>query len=1050
MKYRLGLDVGTNSIGWAAVELDAENTPSDVIDMGVRIFSDGREPAANGRVGDSLAVARRQARGARRNRDRKNARVKHVIALLVEFGLISENKAERKDIYKINPYFARSEAASKEVDKNTLARAILQISKRRGYKSNRKGGEDEKEAKQTLQKIGLLQEYLDKHNKTLGQFLYEKLQKGDHIRFRGEESIKIDGDEIFIYPSRKMYKDELNQFKKTQSLLTEEQWEQIIEVIISQRPLKKQEVGHCEFEEDEERADKSLPISHLFRIVSEIENLRYSLDGVTYELDDAEKDLLIDTLRKQKSIAFSKIKTLLNISKAAAFNLESESRNKLSGSSTDVDIFNKFKEFSLDWFEIGHTVQNDIVQTILDGETDEKIFKELKELNNTQELGLTEELIKSCSKMSFPTGKVNLSVKAMLKLTGLMMQKHIMSWEAATEIYGSHSNFNHENDEVLSELPYYGEILKKYTVAIRKAGVTNPDEVEFGRITNPTVHVALNQIRVLVNALIKRFGNPTEIHVELTRDLKNGRKAIAEINKIIAANKKNNDAWKKEFEELFPGRTMSYNDFVKRRLWEELAISNKDGDANSITRTDVYTGKNISLRQLYSEEIEVEHILPFSKTYDNSMANKTITFSAENRRKGNRAPAEYIVPGTEAFDGVIQRASRLPNSKRWRFNKDAWRTLEKECEKSGGSFLDRQLVDTQYLSRVTAQYLKPIVRKSSNILPVNGKVTALLRNKWRLDFSKQKGTEFERSDNRHHAVDALIVAFADRGMVQRISTETAKEQEGKGIYSDKLWVPKPEALKDKDKIFNIYDNIVVSYKPDHGLNKKLFEETAYGILPPDRPEEEQKYHGVTRKSLNSFTKELEIGVIRDPHLKKKLNEELAKLSGTFENKIKHLTNKGFVFNNNIVRKVRVYKENQSIQPIPSAPHKGYSVDSIAFCDIWKVPATNKKGKFTGKFKYEGSFIKYFDALKYENDDEGLFRNNKPHPAAKFLMRLFKNDTVILDGKIKKVAGYSAGRNNLDLRPVNNPGTKQLFISINVCCEKGLKKITVSPDGRVRK
>ena len=131
MEYRLGLDVGTNSIGWAVVGLDKEKKPSEVIDMGARIFSDGREPAAKGRVGDSLAVSRRLARGARRNRDRKNSRVRHVIALLVDFGLISENREERKCVYDIDPYFARNEAALNEVDKNTLARAILHLSKRR-------------------------------------------------------------------------------------------------------------------------------------------------------------------------------------------------------------------------------------------------------------------------------------------------------------------------------------------------------------------------------------------------------------------------------------------------------------------------------------------------------------------------------------------------------------------------------------------------------------------------------------------------------------------------------------------------------------------------------------------------------------------------------------------------------------------------------------------------------------------------------------------------------------------------------------------------------
>ena len=88
IRYRLGLDMGTNSIGWAAVELDENSEPCGVLDMGVRIFPDGRNP----KDGSSNAVKRRVSRGQRRRRDRYLKRRSELIEALVNSGLMPRDE----------------------------------------------------------------------------------------------------------------------------------------------------------------------------------------------------------------------------------------------------------------------------------------------------------------------------------------------------------------------------------------------------------------------------------------------------------------------------------------------------------------------------------------------------------------------------------------------------------------------------------------------------------------------------------------------------------------------------------------------------------------------------------------------------------------------------------------------------------------------------------------------------------------------------------------------------------------------------------------------
>ena len=136
LKYRLGLDLGTNSIGWCMLRLNKDNEPVAVIKSGVRIFHDGR----NEKTKEPLAVLRRNARSIRRNLDRKISRRNHLLNTLIKYSLLPENENERKSLALLNPYELRSKAVNEKIELYWLGRALMHLSKRRGFKSNRKDG----------------------------------------------------------------------------------------------------------------------------------------------------------------------------------------------------------------------------------------------------------------------------------------------------------------------------------------------------------------------------------------------------------------------------------------------------------------------------------------------------------------------------------------------------------------------------------------------------------------------------------------------------------------------------------------------------------------------------------------------------------------------------------------------------------------------------------------------------------------------------------------------------------------------------------------------
>ncbi len=1058
--WRLSLDMGTNSLGWVAFEINGDGDVVGIKDMGVRIYSDGREPSSPARVGESKAVNRRMARGIRRNLDRSKSRKAQFMARLIKLSLMPKDKQQRKDLEALNPYELRAAAVECKLSSHELGRVLFHLCQRRGFLSNRKDSSDEKETGKIKSRISKLRQELD--GLTLGQWLNIKRLKSHDasLRFRGE-----DGD---LFADRAMYMDEfdkIRQFQQSYHNISDNDWddlrngnaEQSFDGIFFQRPLKPVERGSCEFFIDQYRAHKDLPISHKFRILQEVSNLQYYDENhQKHQLNAEQRKILITKLNDMQTMAFSSVRKLKNsegdkiFPRECRFNLEEGPRDKLKGNATVVKMRN-VKFLGGYWDKMTAAAQNDLLEILHAADDDKGLIKELMNkfsFNDTQARAVA----------SFPisSATTNLSRKFMEKC-GKIMRDQSIGYDAATRLVHDDDGvlFHHSNNnkvgKILQKLPYYGEILNNSVIGKKPRNfdaITHPEQ-HYGKINNPTVHVALNQLRKLVNQLSEHFGKPDEIHLEIIRDLKKTAKVRDEIAKKNKAFAKDNERRAVLFKEIM-GHDVEYGqDIRKIRLWEELG-------EDELARNCPYSNKNISCAMLFNGEVEIEHILPFSRTLDNSMANLTLAMRDANRAKGNDSPYEAFAGDYHADKGMIwaeisKNAQKLPKNKRWRFDEDAMDRFDKDS-----GFLNRQLTDTAYIARITKGYLSHIC-DGNKIVTLPGGLTAMLRGKWHLNSLLGDHNHKERNDHRHHIIDAFVIGLSSRSMLQKISNNTKKGVDGM------VHIKLPDIENLKAELRDKLDDVIISFKADHGVNGKMFEETALGIISDDKLDPDfPKYKYVTTKKLTALSKP-QIGQIRDKSWRMRIQRYLfeAKAAGKKldESGITKLLEQ-FSLENNI-KKIRILISAQSAKIIPSAPFKAYGVDTFACVDIWQYPPRKfKSGKLANKFEWHGAFISYADCngkIPDKNNGKvktkGYTEHMPIHPAAKFITRLFKGDMIEIneDGlvKIMRVAGFSTTNNSIDIRPQFSTNKERRYISINILKDIFIRKLYINIDGARR-
>ena len=998
MGTRLGLDIGTTSIGWWLYETDKTgNAIVRTIDGGVRLYSDGRQPKS----GISKAVARREARSARRRRDRYLRRRARLMQVLANAGLMPADPAEAAALAQLDPYGLRAAGLDQRLPLHHLGRALFHLNQRRGFKSNRKTDRGDNESGLIKDASNRLDWAIqDAKARTYGEYLHlrrwSREDKGPTlpVRTRMVRRQRPDGktEKAYdIYPDRRHLEAEFHALWDAQAtfdpdVLTDELKGQVFEVIFYQRPLKEPKVGLCALT-GEKRLPKAHPLTQRRTLYETVNALRIVGDGEPARpLTKEQRDQVIHALDNKKHtkalsgmrIQLQTLAKLLKLRPEERFTLATRVRDAISCDPVR-SVLNHPDRFGSAWSALSDAQQIEVVDRIAKIQTADDHVAVRDWLQDT--FGLPKAQADAAASVHLPQGYGRLGITATVNILEKLQQAVIPYSEAVALCGWHHSDLR--SGECLSTLPYYGSVLDRHVIP----GTGQPEDdpiTRYGRLTNPTVHIGLNQLRRVVNRIIETYGKPDQICVELARELKQSKAEKNEVSKTNELNRKAAIVRGQQLQEL--GLPNTGGNRMLLRLWEDL------GPATAPRRCP-YSRQVISVKMVFDGSCEVDHILPYSRTLDNSASNRTLCLKDSNQEKGNRTPWETWGSNTARWQAIAVGLKTLPDNKKWRFAADAMMRFEGERD-----FADRALVDTQHLARVARTYLDTLYTEGGHVWVIPGRLTAMLRRHWGLNslLSDKDGGAAkakDRTDHRHHAIDAAVVAATDRGTLQRIS-RAAKQGEAAGQSAELIAAStQPPWDSFRADVGHQLDRIVVSHRADHGrINPEgrrngrdstagqLHNETAYGIVDVDQVVTRKPFLGLTPSDL----KEKKGGPnIRDPQLRKALVEATrgADSASAFKHALQRFTSTSIHYRGiRRVRMIETLKRGSRVEvghPDDGSPLKAYKGDSNHCYELWRLP----NGKIVPQV------VTTFQAHQADA--------KRPHPAAKRLLRLFKKDMVAL-------------------------------------------------------
>ena len=733
INYILGLDIGIASVGWAMVEIDEEENPIRLIDLGVRVFERAEVP----KTGDSLAAARRLARSVRRLTRRRAHRLLRTRRLLKREGVLRAADFDENGLIKSLPnipWQLRAAALDRKLTPLEWSAVLLHLIKHRGYLSQRKneGETADKELGALLKGVADNAHTLQTGDfRTPAELALSKFEKeSGHIRNqRGDYSHTF---------SRKDLQAELNLlFEKQKEFgnpyVSDSLKEGIETLLMTQRPALSGDavqkmLGHCTFEPTEPKAAKNTYTAERFIWLTKLNNLRILEQGSEQPLTDTERTILINQPYKKK-LTYAQARKLLGLEDTAFFKglrygkdnteastlIEMKAYHAISRALEKEGLKDKKSPLNL-----SPELQDEIGTAFSLFKTDEDITGRLKDRVQPE---ILEALLKHISFDKF----VQISLKALRRIVPLMEQGKRYD-EACAEIYGDHYGKKNTEEEIyLPPIP--------------------ADEIR-----NPVVLRALSQARKVINAVVRRYGSPARIHIETAREVGKSFKDRKEIEKRQEENRKDREKAAAKFREYFPnfvGEPKS-KDILKLRLYEQ-----QHGKC-------LYSGKEINLGRLNEKGyVEIDHALPFSRTWDDSFNNKVLVLGSENQNKGNQTPYEYFNGKDNSREWLEFKAreetSRFPHSKKQR-------VLLQKFDEDG--FKERNLNDTRYVNRFLCQFVADHMlltgKGKRRVFASNGQITNLLRGFW--------GLRKVRAENdRHHALDAVVVACSTVAMQQKIT-----------------------------------------------------------------------------------------------------------------------------------------------------------------------------------------------------------------------------------------------------------------------------------------
>jgi CRISPR-associated endonuclease Csn1 len=828
----LGLDVGVASVGWCLLETQGGQAHR-IVGMGSRIFPAGVEGNLDAfKLGrdEPRNQKRRMARQMRRQLWRRRRRLLKLQRFLVSLGLLPKLdaydpdaidrgfKALDKQLMAADPLMAdrrgaqvfhyrlRARASAGAVSAFELGRALYHLAQHRGFLSNRKAarkeGEEDGEVKEGIE--NLKQAIAASGLPTLGAYFASLDPEVDRIRGRWL------GRNELIVPEFEAIRQEQSKHHPT---LSDGVWEEVHKAIFRQRPLRDQShlIGRCSLEEGERRCPAAYPEAQRFRILQQVNHLRLvKLDEEGREvserpLSDVERQKLIGVLASDGDLTMPQAKKALGYkSKEVKFSIERGGEKRLIGDRTHSRFTVEVGVEPI-WSALSPDDRRRLIDDLLEYESQDALAKRLQ-----RRWGFERDAARSAAEFAIEQARLRFSLKAIRRMLPFLEVGQSVQ-EAKIAAYPEHAGADNPWDLLPPLKP--DRVWREHCSGGRKY-----DGIE---VKNPAVERSLSEVRKVVNAVIRRWGRPDEIRIELARDLKKPRKEReAESGRMREQEAWRNAALQKMVAEGFElvAERRSRSDIEKVLLWEECG------------GVCPYTGKAISFEDLFgqSPRFEVEHIIPYSLSLEDGFGNKTLCEVNENRNRKKRMSPYDAYHGTPEWDAIIARVRHFKG--RSAMKKAKLFQSAKNGQEIFGDFTERQLNDTRYASRLSSDYLallfggKSDIDRRQRIFVSAGGATAVMRRKLGLE-RVLGGSEKNRKDHRHHAIDALTIALTGPREVRQIAhaSELAMLR-GEAAHRLKIDAPWESFAADVQRVV---DAMVVSHRVDRRLSGPMHQETNY-------------------------------------------------------------------------------------------------------------------------------------------------------------------------------------------------------------------------------
>jgi CRISPR-associated endonuclease Csn1 len=918
MRYRVGLDVGTASLGVAAISLDGSNNPIDLIWKHVRIFD---EPLEKSQAGlKSKKAGRRAARMQRRQIDRRLGRTKRISALVSLLGISIEPSLDSgRSLLEV-----RAKAAREQVSLSDLIRIFIRIGKRRGYagefrpkKEGAKLGEVEGGNNDLKIEMKTLADAKGLESITLGEFLYQRWLDGKPTKLKIKELDDKANTDKNLYALRSQLEDEFEQIWQTQSafypvLNSQHDKKSIKEIfqhaIFYQRPLKAVGgmVGQCGLEPTHARAPRAQLAFQRFRIEKTLADLRWGVGKLADNLSSAQRAVIRQLCDEKDVVSFKQIEEAFkkaDCPKPAGrnLNLDRLSRDEIPGNKTN-HVFNKLG-LGEAWANLDERTQIQVINFLADLGSPEQLDDPIWHTRFAKIDGSPRQLpeafvgfinhmkaeykLDRLSKMGFEGGRASYSIKALKNLTEWL---DIPWWPEG----------------------WQGELRQDEEAAIRvcyphtfNQPITLKQQLDAPPVTgNAVVDGSLRQIRYVLNRMITDLGVPPEqIVVEMAREMSVG---VSKRNDREKENKKNKDARVAAEKAIADsGVTVTPSRVRRYLLWVE------QGEGHC-----PYCSKKINLGDaLNGAETEYEHILPKSLTQVGLKRSEIVLAHRScNQEKGNRTPFQAFGHDAERWQIIQMRAKYFADKK---LHRKAKLLLLEDFEAevlnddSIAGFADRQFHETSWIAKEAAQWLKTVCKTPVSVS--RGELTAMLRRKWKLetvipqariieglpildtegqvitvdDFEKyQKIWEGHRADDkanhtdrkldkrldhRHHLIDAITIALTSRALFAQMARQYKIDSEAvtRG-HKARLEVAEPPIKNIRELALAAIKECPLSIKPDRYPDGAMFKDNPYGRAYSER---EDKFMLTKRYKLIDLVADLKEKVAKDGSPKKTIEQQ---------------------------------------------------------------------------------------------------------------------------------------------------------------------------------